>query len=97
MHLDLAVPREIVGLRLDTAIAAGGRVASDVAAVRYWTCADSAGNKIDLVAWPDLPMPEDEALRLGADGTAPADLALGRPVPETARAERPARGRCRTR
>ena len=84
MHLDLAVPREIVGRRFDTAIAAGGRVASDVAAVRYWTCADAAGNKVDLVAWPDLPMPEDEALRLGADGTDPADLALGRPVPETA-------------
>ena len=87
MHLDLAVPREIVGRRLDAAIAAGGRVASDVAAVRYWTCADSAGNKVDLVAWPDLPMPEYEALRLGADGTGPADIALGRPVPELAAAQ----------
>ena len=84
MHIDLAVPREIAGRRLDAAIAAGGRVAGDVAAVRYWTCADAAGNKVDLVAWPDLPMPEDEALRLGADGTGPADLALGRPVPDAA-------------
>ncbi|MFE6254544.1 VOC family protein [Agromyces sp. NPDC057865] len=84
MHLDLAVPREIAGRRLDAAIAAGGRVASDVAAVRYWTCADAAGNKVDLVAWPDLPMPEDEALRLGADSIDPGALALGRPVPESA-------------
>lgn len=84
MHVDLAVPREIATRRLDAAIAADGRVASDVAAVRYWTCADAAGNKVDLVAWPDLPMPEDEALRLGAeraDGTGLADLAFGRPAP----------------
>lgn len=83
MHVDLAVPREIAGRRLDAAIAAGGRVAGDAAAARYWTCADAAGNKVDLVAWPDLPMPEDEALRLGADGIDLADLALGRPAPET--------------
>ena len=81
MHIDLAVPREMAGARLDAAIAAGGRVAGDAAAARYWTCADAAGNKVDLVAWPDLPMPEDEALRLGADGVDLADLALGRPVP----------------
>ena len=89
MHIDLAVPREIAGRRLDAAIAAGGRVAGDAAAARYWTCADAAGNKVDLVAWPDLPMPEDEALRLGADGTDPADLALGRPAPPAAPSGRP--------
>ena len=42
------------------------------------------GNKVDLVAWPDLPMPEDEALQLGADGAAAGDLALGRPAPPAA-------------
>ena len=87
MHLDLAVPREIAGRRFDAAIAAGGRVASDTAAVRYWTCADAAGNKVDLVAWPDLPMPEDEALRLGADGAGAGDISFGRPMPETAARE----------
>ncbi|MCD2441434.1 hypothetical protein LQ757_03985 [Agromyces sp. SYSU K20354] len=81
MHLDLAVPREVAGRRLDAAIAAGGRVASDAAAVRYWTCADAAGNKVDLVAWPDLPLPEDEALRLGSEGVDAGDLAFGRPAP----------------
>ena len=81
MHLDLAVPREIAGRRLDAAIAAGGRVAADVAAVRYWTCADAAGNKVDLVAWPDLPVPADEALRLGSEGADAGDLAFGRPAP----------------
>ena len=87
MHVDLAVPREIAGRRLDAAIAAGGRVAADAAAVRYWTCADAAGNKVDLVAWPDLPLSEDEALRLGseraerADGADVGDLAFGRPAP----------------
>ena len=72
MHLDLAVPRESAGRRLDLAITAGGRIAADVAAVRYWTCADAAGNKIDLVAWPDLPLPADDAPRLGAEGAGPA-------------------------
>lgn len=81
MHLDLAVPREIVGRRFDAAIAAGGRVAANGAAVRYWTCADAAGNKVDLVAWPDLPLAEPEALRLGSDGAAAGDLAFGRPAP----------------
>ena len=81
MHVDLAVPREIAGRRLDAAIAAGGRVAADIAAVRYWTCADAAGNKVDLVAWPDLPLPEDEALRLGSEGTDAGDLAFGRHAP----------------
>ncbi|WP_344296590.1 VOC family protein [Agromyces neolithicus] len=80
MHLDVAVPRELAGRRLAAAIAAGGRVASDGAAVRYWTCADAAGNKVDLVAWPDLPVGADDALRLGADGAGAADLAFGRPA-----------------
>ena len=96
MHIDLAVPREIAGRRLDAAIAAGGRVAGDAAAVRYWTCADAAGNKVDLVAWPDLPMPEDEALRLGADGAGPG-RPRARPAGATGGAERPSRRRRRAR
>lgn len=90
MHVDVAVPREIAGRRLDAAIAAGGRVAADVAAVRYWTCADAAGNKVDLVVWPDLPVPEDEALRLGSEGADVGDLAFGRPAPPAHPADPPA-------
>jgi 4a-hydroxytetrahydrobiopterin dehydratase len=87
MHLDLAVPREIADRRMHAAIAEGGRIAGDVAAVRYWTCADAAGNKVDLVVWPDLPMPEHEALALGADGRGSADIRLGRPASERAAAQ----------
>ncbi|WP_430647435.1 VOC family protein [Agromyces sp. GXS1127] len=60
MHLDLAVPREIATARLEAALGAGGRVASDAEVPQFWTCADAAGNKVDLVTWPDLPVQEDD-------------------------------------
>ncbi|WP_400996761.1 VOC family protein [Agromyces sp. GXQ0307] len=84
MHIDLAVPRELAATRLAVALDAGGRLAFDREAPQYWTCADAAGNKVDLVTWPDLPVPEDapaslEVLRLGRAGAsaAGADHATG--------------------
>ncbi|RXZ68310.1 VOC family protein [Agromyces albus] len=76
MHIDLAVPRETAVRRFDAALAADGRLARNVSP-RYWTCADAAGNKVDLVTWPDLPVPQAEAARYGDD------LAVGRNAPET--------------
>ncbi|MGI9822214.1 VOC family protein [Agromyces sp. Marseille-Q5079] len=76
MHLDLAVPREVAAGRRDAAVAAGGRLASDVVAPRFWTYADAAGNKVDLVAWPDLPLTKADAegwpgdIMFGRDATA---------------------------
>ncbi|RXZ41522.1 VOC family protein, partial [Agromyces binzhouensis] len=64
MHLDLAVPRELASARLAAALDAGGRVASDREAPQFWTCADAGGNKVDLVTWTDLPVPEDEPTSL---------------------------------
>ncbi|WP_353826558.1 VOC family protein [Agromyces sp. SYSU T0242] len=80
MHLDLSVPREVAAARLAAARDAGGRVAFGREAPQYWTCADAAGNKVDLVSWPDLPVPEDEpatlevlsAPRGGAASSSPA-------------------------
>lgn len=84
MHLDLALPREVAATRLTAALDAGGRLAFDREAPQYWTCADAAGNKVDLVTWPDLPVPEDEpasleVLRLGRGGAdgAGADHSTG--------------------
>ena len=79
MHLDLAVPLEIATRRLDAAVAAGGRVVDDVSP-KHWTCADAAGNKVDLVTWPDLPLPEDEV----EIGRGDVGVALGRPDAPTA-------------
>ncbi|GAA1058500.1 hypothetical protein GCM10017608_25850 [Agromyces luteolus] len=77
MHLDLAVPRELAPARLAAALETGGRLAFDREAPQYWTCADAAGNKVDLVTWPDLPVPEDapaslEILKVARGGPAEA-------------------------
>ncbi|MTH69806.1 VOC family protein, partial [Agromyces bracchium] len=82
MHLDLAVPREVATARLAAALEAGGRVASDREAPQYWTCDDRGGNKVDLVTWTDLPVPEDEPTSLevlsAARGPAPSpQLSIG--------------------
>ncbi|WP_438853879.1 VOC family protein [Agromyces sp. M3QZ16-3] len=86
MHLDLAVPREVAPARLAEALEAGGRLAFDREAPQYWTCADSAGNKVDLVTWPDLPVPEDapaslDVLAIPRNGSpdAPVDAGAGSP------------------
>ncbi|GAA2035733.1 hypothetical protein GCM10009819_20320 [Agromyces tropicus] len=86
MHLDLSMPREVASARLAATLAAGGRLAFDAEAPQYWTCADAAGNKVDLVTWPDLPVPEDAPAsldvvaipRAGArDGATRPDMAQG--------------------
>jgi len=53
MHIDVSVAREHVKARLDTAVAAGGRIVDESHAPSHWTLADRAGNRVCICAWPD--------------------------------------------
>ncbi len=53
MHIDVSVAREQAMLRLQSALAAGGRIVDDSHAPSHWTLADRAGNRVCIVAWPD--------------------------------------------
>jgi 4a-hydroxytetrahydrobiopterin dehydratase len=53
MHIDVSVAREHVKVRLETALAAGGRIVDEAHAPSHWTLADRAGNRVCICAWPD--------------------------------------------
>jgi 4a-hydroxytetrahydrobiopterin dehydratase len=53
MHIDVSVAREHVKARLETALAAGGRIVDESHAPSHWTLADRAGNRVCICAWPD--------------------------------------------
>ncbi|HKR35081.1 MAG TPA: VOC family protein [Steroidobacteraceae bacterium] len=53
MHIDVSVAREHVKARLETAVAAGGRIVDESHAPSHWTLADRAGNRVCICAWPD--------------------------------------------
>lgn len=53
MHIDVSVAREHVAARLESAIAAGGRIVDASHAPSHWTLADRAGNRVCICAWPD--------------------------------------------
>jgi 4a-hydroxytetrahydrobiopterin dehydratase len=53
MHIDVCVAREHVKARLETAVAAGGRIVDESHAPSHWTLADRAGNRVCICAWPD--------------------------------------------
>lgn len=53
MHIDVSVAREHIWARLDSAIAAGGRIVDESNAPSHWTLADRAGNRVCICAWPD--------------------------------------------
>lgn len=59
MHVDVSVAREHVDVRLEAALAAGGRIVDDSAAPEGWILADRAGNKVCIAAWPDGAMHPD--------------------------------------
>ncbi len=50
-HIDIYVPHDQVQARIDAALAAGGRIVSDVNAPGWWTLADPEGNEADLAIW----------------------------------------------
>jgi 4a-hydroxytetrahydrobiopterin dehydratase len=51
IHIDVDVPHEAAGARIDAAIAAGGRVLSDDAAPAFWVLADPEGNEACICTW----------------------------------------------
>ena len=53
MHVDVSVAREHAVRRLETALAAGGRVVDESAAPEGWILADRAGNRVCIASWPD--------------------------------------------
>lgn len=53
MHIDVSVPREEAEKRLAAALAAGGTIVDDSEAPRWWTLADTAGNRVCIAGWPD--------------------------------------------
>jgi len=53
MHIDVSVAREHVKVRLEAAVAAGGRIVDESNAPSHWTLADRAGNRVCICAWPD--------------------------------------------
>ena len=48
IHLAVWVPSEQAQQRIEAALAAGGRMASDQHAPSWWTLADAAGNEVDI-------------------------------------------------
>jgi 4a-hydroxytetrahydrobiopterin dehydratase len=53
MHVDVSVAEEHVVARVESALAAGGRVVDDSEAPRNWILSDRAGNRVCISAWPD--------------------------------------------
>jgi len=53
MHIDVSVAHDQALVRLQAALAAGGRIVDDSHAPEYWTLADRAGNRVCIVSWPD--------------------------------------------
>jgi 4a-hydroxytetrahydrobiopterin dehydratase len=51
IHFDLRLPRDEAERRIDTAIAAGGRVTNDEEAPAFWVLADPEGNEICICTW----------------------------------------------
>lgn len=53
MHIDVSVASNQALVRLQAALAAGGRIVDESHAPAHWTLADRAGNRVCIVAWPD--------------------------------------------
>jgi 4a-hydroxytetrahydrobiopterin dehydratase len=51
IHLDVDVPAELAGARIDAALAAGGVLVSDAAAPAFWVLADVEGNEVCICTW----------------------------------------------
>jgi len=51
IHIDVDVPHEAAGARIDAAIAAGGRLLSDDASPAFWVLADPEGNEACICTW----------------------------------------------
>lgn len=52
-HVDISVPADVAETRVAAAVAAGGRIADDSAAPKWWTLASPDNHGVDLAAWAD--------------------------------------------
>ena len=48
IHVDVFVPDDVAGARVQAALAAGGRLVTDAHAPFWWTLADPEGNEVDV-------------------------------------------------
>jgi 4a-hydroxytetrahydrobiopterin dehydratase len=53
VHLDVSVPADQAESRVAAALAAGGRIADDSHAPKWWTLASPDNHGVDIAAWPD--------------------------------------------
>lgn len=53
-HIDVSVPADQAEARVEAAIGAGGRLADDSNAPRWWTLASPENHGVDIAAWPDF-------------------------------------------
>ncbi|WP_116998789.1 VOC family protein [Desertimonas flava] len=53
-HIDVSVPADVAAVRVQAALAAGGRLVDDSHAPRWWTLASPDNHGVDIAAWPDL-------------------------------------------
>jgi 4a-hydroxytetrahydrobiopterin dehydratase len=51
LHVDIYVPNDQAQVRIDAALAVGGRIVSDAHAPGWWTLADPERNEVDLAIW----------------------------------------------
>jgi 4a-hydroxytetrahydrobiopterin dehydratase len=54
VHIDVSVPADRAEARVAAAVAAGGRIADDSYAPRWWTLASPENHGVDIAAWPDF-------------------------------------------
>jgi 4a-hydroxytetrahydrobiopterin dehydratase len=60
VHIDVSVPAEDARARVEAAVAAGGRIADDSHAPRWWSLASPDNHGIDIAAWPDFEDGDDD-------------------------------------
>jgi 4a-hydroxytetrahydrobiopterin dehydratase len=51
IHVDVSVPHDQAEERVAAAMAAGGRLVSDLFAPAWWTLGDAEGNEVDIATW----------------------------------------------
>jgi 4a-hydroxytetrahydrobiopterin dehydratase len=51
IHLDVSVPHDVAPARVEAAVAAGGRLVSDLRAPAFWVLADPEGNEACVCTW----------------------------------------------
>ncbi len=59
VHIDVSVPEDQARLRVEAAVAAGGRIVDDSHAPGSWTLASPDNHGIDIAAWPDFEDHDD--------------------------------------